>query len=36
VRSLDWRGRQAEFIASLPAAGLEEVVGKLAALVGFR
>ena len=36
ARSLDWRGRQAEFIARLPDERLEEVVAKLAALVGFR
>lgn len=36
VRSLDWRDRQAEFIARLPAAIIDEAVAKLAALVGFR
>lgn len=36
VRSLDWRDRQAEFIAPLPAAIIDEAVAKLAALVGFR
>lgn len=33
VRSLDWRARQAEFIARLPAATLHEVVQKLARLL---
>lgn len=36
ARSLDWRGRRAEFIARLPAGVTAEVVAKLAALVGFR
>ena len=33
VRSLDWRVRQAEFAARLPADTSAEVVGKLAALL---
>ena len=33
VKSLDWRARQAEFSARLPAAAKAEVVGKLAALL---
>ena len=36
ARSLDWRGRQVEFIGRVPAGVIDEVVGKLAALVGFR
>lgn len=36
ARSLDWRSRQAEFIAHLPDEVTVEVVAKLAALVGFR
>lgn len=36
ARSLDWRGRQAEFIGRVPASVIDEVIGKLAALVGFR
>ena len=36
ARSLDWRGRQATFIGRVPAGVIDEVVGKLAALVGFR
>jgi len=32
--SLDWRGRRAERIGSLPAAAGEEVLGKLRALIG--
>jgi len=33
VRSLDWRARRAEFIAQTPTQVMEEVVGKLLALV---
>ena len=33
VKSLDWRVRQAEFSARLPAESSAEVVGKLAALL---
>lgn len=33
VRSLDWRSRRAERIARLPADTLEEVLGKLGALL---
>jgi mRNA interferase MazF len=33
VKSLDWRARQAEFLARLPVAATAEVVGKLAALL---
>lgn len=36
VRSLDWRVRQAEFIARLPDQLMAEVIAKLATLVGFR
>lgn len=36
ARSLDWRGRQAAFVGRIPAGVLNEVVAKLAALVGFR
>lgn len=36
ARSLDWRGRQATFIGRIPPGVLDEVVAKLAALVGFR
>lgn len=35
VRSLDWRGRQAEFIARLPDEISAEVVARLSALIGF-
>ena len=34
VKSLDWRARNAERIAALPAAALREVLAKLGALVG--
>lgn len=34
ARSLDWRGRQAEFIGRVPGDVLDEVFAKLAALVG--
>ena len=33
VRSLDWRARRAEFIAQTPTQVMEEVVGKLLALI---
>jgi mRNA interferase MazF len=33
VRSLDWRGRQAEFIARLPESSLKDVLEKLDALL---
>ena len=33
VRSLDWRWRQAEFIARLPESSLKEVLEKLEALL---
>jgi len=33
VKSLDWRARDVERIAALPAAALREVLGKLGALV---
>lgn len=33
VKSLDWRTRQAEFAARLPASASSEVVGKLAVLL---
>jgi mRNA interferase MazF len=36
ARSLDWRSRQAESIAHLTDEVTDEVVAKLAALVGFR
>lgn len=36
ARSLDWRGRQAEFIDRAPGSVLDQVIRKLAALVGFR
>lgn len=34
VKSLDWRVRQAEWIISLPAHTVEEVLAKLGALLG--
>ena len=34
VKSLDWRIRKAEFIGSLPAEVIEEVLAKLGTLVG--
>jgi mRNA interferase MazF len=34
VKSLDWRARCAERIATLPAAALREVLAKLTTLVG--
>lgn len=34
VKSLDWRARNAERIATLPGAALREALGKLGALVG--
>ena len=33
VKSLDWRARQAEWAADLPAAALAEVLQKLATLI---
>ena len=36
TRSLDWRGRHAEFIVRLPDGVIAEVVAKLAVLVGFQ
>lgn len=36
MRSLDWRGRHAEFIVRLSDDVTDEVVAKLAVLVGFR
>ncbi len=36
ARSLDWRGRQAEFIDRASGRVLDQVIRKLAALVGFR
>ncbi len=33
VKSLDWQGRQAEWIGKLPEAVLEEVLQKLATLI---
>ena len=33
VKSLDWRGREAEFIATLPAPVIARVVDKLQALL---
>lgn len=36
VRSLDWRDRQAAFIARLPSDVIDEVVARLAALIGFQ
>lgn len=33
VRSLDWRARQAEIACAAPAGTLDEVVGKLLALI---
>lgn len=33
VKSLDWRAREAEFVAHLPAKTAVEVVGKLAVLL---
>jgi mRNA interferase MazF len=34
AESLDWRAHRAELICSLPAAAVEEVLGKLRTLVG--
>lgn len=34
VRSLDWRVRQAEFICSVPDSLLDDVLAKVAALLG--
>ena len=34
VKSLDWRARNAERFAVLPGAALQEVLGKLGALIG--
>lgn len=34
VKSLDWRARQAELVARLPAAKVSEVLAKLGALLG--
>ena len=36
ARSLDWRGRHAEFIVRLPDIVIDEVIAKLAVLVGLR
>jgi mRNA interferase MazF len=36
VRSLDWRARKASRICELPAGTIEEIVGKLEALVSLR
>ena len=36
VRSLDWRARKAEPICSLPLDTVEEVIGKLQALLNTR
>jgi len=33
VRSMDWRARDIEKIAALPAAAINEILGKLAALL---
>lgn len=33
VKSLDWRARQAEFLARLPSKVLTEVIGKLRVLI---
>ena len=35
VKSLDWKVRQAELIASIPPATLSEVLSKLAPLLGY-
>ncbi len=34
VRSLDWRERLAEHVCRVPASALEEVLDKLATLIG--
>jgi mRNA-degrading endonuclease toxin of MazEF toxin-antitoxin module len=34
VKSLDWRIRNADRIASLPTAAMHEVLAKLGALIG--
>ncbi len=34
IKSLDWRVRQAEYIAALPAEVVAEVLAKVAALLG--
>ena len=36
VRSLDWRARRAEPICALPMGTIEEVIGKLQALLNTR
>jgi mRNA interferase MazF len=36
VRSLDWRARKASRICELPVGTIEEIVGKLEALVSLR
>lgn len=36
VKSLDWKARRAERITSVPGEILDEVVGKLQALIGVR
>ena len=36
VRSLDWRARKGERICALPSATIEEIVGKLQALLSAR
>jgi mRNA interferase MazF len=33
IKSLDWRGRHAEFICALPAETVAEVLAKLATLL---
>lgn len=35
IRSLDWRGRQAEFIQQLPAIVIEEALARIGALIRF-
>jgi mRNA interferase MazF len=35
LKSLDWKARHAEFITRLPAASLQEILGKIAALTKY-
>ncbi len=33
IKSLDWRGREAEFVSRLPANAMNEVLAKISALI---
>lgn len=35
IKSLDWRGREIEFIDRLPSSVTHQVLGKLQVLIGF-